>query len=167
MTALPQYMVSDDPEVLSVVRENARRRKQFFRDIADWADEFGCDNAGFMSSHEGLHVTDLPIKPEGRGDWTKSYDGWRPFKSNKAEWDRILEINVKWVPVPGIPENVWSEKSRDGSCFRMFPQPFEHDGRAWVGYSNPPAREGRNGEMDSRWVEVLASEYVAASEAVR
>lgn len=165
MTHLPQYMASNDPEVLGAVRENVRLREAFFVAIREWADEFGCDNAGFMSSHEGLHVTDLPIKPEGRGDWTKAFGGWRPFKGNKAEWERIGEINVKWLPVPGLPENVWSEKDPDGSCFRMFPQPVECDGRAWVGYPHPPAREKRNGQMDPRWSEVFTSEYQAAADA--
>lgn len=165
MTPLPQYMASSEPDVLKAVRENMCRRKAFFVAIREWADELGCDNAGFMSSHKGLHVTDVPSKPEGRGDWTKAFGGWRPFKSNKAEWERISEINVTWLPVPGLHENVWSEKDRDATCFRMFPQPFEHDGRAWVGYPHPPAREKRNGEMDPRWVEVLASEYAAAHEA--
>lgn len=165
MTPLPQYMASSAPDVLEAVRENMRRRKTFFVAIREWADEFGCDSAGFMSSHEGLRVTDLPIKPEGRGDWTKAFGGWRPFKSNKAEWERISEITVAWLPVPGLPANVWSEEDPNGSRFRMFPQPVECDGVAWVGYPHPPAREKRNGEMDPRWVEVLASEYAAAQKA--
>lgn len=162
MTFLPQYMASSDPDVLEAVRENTRRREAFFVAIREWAGELDVDNAGFLSSHEGLHATDVPTKPEGRGDWTKAGGGWRPFRSNKAEWERIHEVNVKWLPVPGLPENVWSEKDRDGSCMRMFPQPFEHDGRAWVGYPHPPAREKRNGQLDPRWSEVLTSDFYAA-----
>lgn len=163
MNAIPQYMASEAPEVLWAVRENERRRKAFFVAIREWADEMGVDNAGFLSTHTGLFATDLPKKPEGRGEWTQRSGWWRPFKNNKAEWVRINRIHVQWEAIPGLPANVYSEESRDGGFMRMFPQPFEHDGRAWIGYPHPPAMGRRNEPLEGgQWVEVLASEFMAA-----
>ena len=162
---LAQYMASNDPSVLEAVRENARLEAKFFEDIKAWADEFGLDNAGFLRSHVGLDATDLPVKPENRGGWTKKSGWWRPFKNNTAEWERMERVSIKWVPVPGLPMHAYSGSTRDGSFMRMFPQPIEHDGRAWIGYPHLPIISERNGTMDPRWVEVLASEFRAAKAA--
>lgn len=167
MTALPQYMASDDPEVLKAVRENVRRTETFFEKLRDLEKDLDSGSVYYFSECDGLFFSAVERRPEGRGDWTKGHHS-RPYVSNKEEWARIGEVNQKWVEVPGVAVNAMSEDDpRTGDHFRMFPRPFERDGRAWLGYPSAPARGKRNGEMDPRWVEVLASEFHAAKEAAR
>lgn len=161
----PQYLSSADPDVIAIVERN-RECFPRFRDAAvAWGKERGFDDVPYTTRNGDYFVTGLPKQPEGFGQWTKPNGNVRstPYRTNTVERDAMAALTVRTEVVPGMPAEAMSDTNSRGEAYFMRSAPFVHEGKAWVGWTNPPEDRTPIGEQ---WSECYASEFYAAREAV-
>lgn len=164
---LPQYAKSNDPAVLAAVEDRRAAYAEFTRRGDEVARKYGSPDGEFMvsSGFGRRYLAGLPFKPEGHGRWTNNRGRtWRPYANNPASAD--FNVRQRDVEIPGLPATIRGRGNRDGSTTIHTVEPFLHDGYAWHGIDEAPARDRQDGDVGPQWTEVLTSEYWAAREAV-
>lgn len=155
-----QYAKSTDSAVIEAIERN--RAGQFeWRDralafaSAHGAEAFYPDLFGGKCEIYSIDTETAPTT----GRWKRATRGWVPWKNNPvaAEMDAITFTKE---PVPGLPEML------HGGRYLLTPTPFLHAETAWVGFNVMPERYNAHDDFGPQWVEIKASEYHAALEAV-
>lgn len=164
---VPQYSKSTDAEVLAAVDEMDNGYARFAQAAHGLAQKYGGPDANpivrtfFRSNVVGIACKDRPTD----GRWKKGPAGWgwAPWRTNPvaAEFDALTH---EPPALPGFPGAVHSAYDADGRHRMSVPNPFLHDGAAWVGFSWQPERGDQDQGVGPQWVEVLASEFHAARE---
>lgn len=160
---MPQYLSSNDPDVIATIRRNLDCRPRFVQLATTYAESvgLGVEHAMFWSSPGVIALSGFSITPDGPGRWTKKMPS-QPFRNN-PERKKFDAVRVTEDDVPGLPAYAHSDTiDRDGTSMLMWPKPFIVDGTAWVMYSHMPHP---NTNFGPQWNEVLASKAYAAKEA--
>lgn len=159
------FLTTTSAAVIEAVERNREGAKDLRERAHDWAEERGFDVV-IMSSWPGVvFVRGLPGQPEGFGRWTQPKSGTsQPYRNNEAEWDLLSALKFRTEAIPGLPNEVSSISAEDGRNYLMWPQPFIHEGAAWVKYQHQLEPADQVKIDSSIWSECLASQYYAAQE---
>lgn len=164
----PEYAKTSHPEVLATHRANIEAWGKFFEDARDLCEEltgrrdllyfngFSRHNTRATGlSHRDTRDIDLP------GKWKKP-DGnvIKPYKSNPIA-KRFDELTFKADALPGRNWLEWGDHHMGPGAL------FEHDGHIYSRYGFTP-RDDRPDDFDTYgWIEIKASEWHAAAEALK
>lgn len=164
---IPQYLRSDDWEVVAVAAANEEGRREFMDRADEFVTKYGVDlphaPAGGLY-HSGWGEYRLVGVSGGKptqGKWKALKQGWTPFANDPIRKE-LADLSFANEPVPGLPAMVTAEiLEGGGSVLWMFPTPFVAEGSVWVQLSRPGLSAT---PLGSQWVEVLGSQVLAARE---
>jgi hypothetical protein len=167
----PQYAKSADPEVVAAITRNREMRRELHKAGLALAAKYGSDSYSASGFAGRLSIAGVKHKPEGHGQWKRTRGGyWAPYKRNPIARE-FAALTRQEEAVPGLPEVVYGRYNRDGTQTLYTPMPFVYGDVAWVGFHEAPQAKDSGGifgrdEWGDQWVEVLASEFFAAREAL-
>lgn len=166
---LPQYLKSEDPEVVALVRRNSDGLRDWQERAHAFAAQYGDDpvNSGFYySSFSGsFQVSAIhSIEEPPHGGWRRTKgDRWEPRAKNPLR-EEMAAIRFRYEDVPGLPR-ILTVTAPDGGIIWRSPVTFAHEDTAWADLGSGDVRVKESGYISAQWQEVYASEYWAAREA--
>ena len=168
-----QYATSTDPEVVATIEENERSRRAWIGDTKAWF--YKTIQASIPGAKLFLFsfgdtlrpseiVTSDEKKPAGWKFCWRSRSRFEPRMDNplRAEWDAH-----RWqaASIPGLPSVLTSSVPGEFQSWWMYPRPFISDGAAWLDLGHMPDPDSP--DFGPQWSEVLASQAMAAKEALK
>ncbi len=167
---VPQYLRSDDPEVVAAVEANEAGVQAWAERAWAFAQKYGVpDRPGteakplVRTSFGDYRVTGVSGEQPDVGKWRRLKNGgWAPYARNPVSAE-MAQVAFRRGPVPGLPEMVTgSDGSASlGGIVMMWPVPFVEGGAVWVKFSTAGVSAS---EVGPQWREVLGSQVMGAYE---